>query len=77
MRSERSRYGAGTDEFLAGLVSRAEDHERARRFLTDALRSFDEAPFSPSTVSVCGLCITMRLRAGHSSTRNCWKMRQT
>ncbi|HUJ88910.1 MAG TPA: exodeoxyribonuclease V subunit beta [Syntrophorhabdales bacterium] len=51
-------YGPGADEFLAGLVSRTEDHERARRFLTDALRSFDES----AIFTIHGFC----LRALHN-----------
>jgi exodeoxyribonuclease V beta subunit len=51
-------HGAGTDEFLAGLVSRVEDHERARRFLIEALHSFDEA----AIFTIHGFC----LRALHN-----------
>ncbi len=51
-------YGPGTDEFLAGLVSMTKDHERARRFLTDALRTFDES----AIFTIHGFC----LRALHN-----------
>src|SRR5512136_431293 len=51
-------FGTGSDEFLNGLISRTEDHERARRFLTDALRSFDEA----AIFTIHGFC----LRALHN-----------
>jgi len=51
-------HGPGTDEFLAGLVSRTKNHERARRFLTDALRTFDES----AIFTIHGFC----LRALHN-----------
>jgi exodeoxyribonuclease V beta subunit len=50
--------GAVADPFLAGLVSSVENHERARRLLTDALRSFDES----AIFTIHGFC----LRALHN-----------
>ena len=41
------------DEFLFRLITRVTDHEQARRFLTDALRSFDEA----AIFTIHGFCL--------------------
>jgi exodeoxyribonuclease V beta subunit len=50
--------GPGADEFLAALVSKTKDHERAKRFLADALRTFDES----AIFTIHGFC----LRALHN-----------
>lgn len=51
-------HGSDGDPFLAGLLSRTVNHERARRLLMDALRSFDES----AIFTIHGFC----LRALHA-----------
>ncbi len=46
-------HGQATDAFLSGLLLRVENHERARRLLTDALRSFDES----AIYTIHGFCL--------------------
>jgi exodeoxyribonuclease V beta subunit len=41
------------DDFLTRLIARVTDHEQARRFLVDALRSFDEA----AVFTIHGFCL--------------------
>ena len=55
---EAFTYGPGEDEFLTGLVSMTKDHGRARRFLSDALRTFAES----AIFTIHGFC----LRALHN-----------
>jgi exodeoxyribonuclease V beta subunit len=51
--SDRARDRTKDDEFLARLIARVTDHEQARRYLVDALRSFDEA----AIFTIHGFCL--------------------